>query len=165
MPKKLTDTQLIILSTASQRDDHAVLPLPDDVKLAGGARTKSLQTLIKRGVIEEVDGTPDWKGLETAHPKILRITVAGLAELGIGTPDSESTKQETKPKAPAKGGKTDAILKLMRRKQGATVLALQEATGWQSHSVRAALTGLRKKGINVARDKNGRGETIYRASA
>mgnify|MGYP000073640016 CR=1 FL=1 len=49
--------------------------------------------------------------------------------------------------------------------QGATVPALQDATGWQPHSVRAALTGLRKKGIDIARDKNGKGETIYRAGA
>ncbi len=165
MAKKLTDTQLIILSTASQRDDCVVLPLPDDVKLAGTARTKSLQALIKRGVIEEVDGTPDWQERETDEPKVLRITDAGLAQIGIGTPAEASPTQETKTKTPARGGKTESILKLMRRKQGATVQVLQDATGWQPHSVRAALTGLRKKGIDVARDKNGKGETIYRAGA
>ena len=164
MAKKLTDTQLIILSTASQREDRAVLPLSDDIKLAGSVRTKSLQALIKRGVIEEVDGTPDWLGRETDEPKVLRITDAGLAELGIGAP-SETVPNQAKPKAPAGRGKTEAILKLMRRKQGATIPALQDATGWQPHSVRAALTGLRKKGIDIARDKNGKGETIYRASA
>ncbi len=165
MAKKFTDTQLIILSTASQREDRAVLPLPDDIRLAGGARTKSLQALIKRGVIEEVDGTPDWQGRETGEPKILRITAAGLAELGIGALAEASPQQETRPKAPARGGKTDAILKLMRRKQGATIPALQDATGWQPHSVRAALTGLRKKGVDITRDKNGKDETIYRAGA
>ena len=164
MAKKLTDTQLIILSTASQREDRAVLPLPDDVKLVGGARTKSLQELIKRGVIEEVDGTPDWQERETDEPMVLRITKAGLAELGIGSPAEASLQEDAKPRAPKKGGKTEAILKLMRRKHGATVQALQEATGWQPHSVRAALTGLRKKGIDIERNKNGKGETIYRAS-
>ena len=165
MARKLTDTQLIILSTASQREDRAVLPLPNDVKLVGGARTKSLQALIKRGVIEEVDGTPDWRGRETGDPKILRITDAGLAELGFGAAVGASPQQEATPRAPKRGGKTESILKLMRRKQGATIEALREATGWQPHSVRAALTGLRKKGIDVARDKNGKGETIYRAGA
>lgn len=165
MVKKLTDTQLIILSNASQRDDRVVLPLPDEIKLAGAARTKSLQALIKRGVIEEVDCTPDWQEREIDEPKVLRITDAGLAELGIWAAASASTKQEAEIKAPKKGRKTEVILKLMRRKQGATVQALQEATSWQPHSVRAALTGLRKKGIDIARDKNGKGETIYRAGA
>ena len=42
--------------------------------------------------------------------------------------------------------KTDAVLKLLERQQGATVAQLQKATGWQPHSVRAALTGLRQEG-------------------
>jgi hypothetical protein len=35
---KLSDTQLVILSTACQRDDRLVLPLPD--RLKGGAANK-----------------------------------------------------------------------------------------------------------------------------
>ena len=42
--------------------------------------------------------------------------------------------------------KTDAVLKLLERQQGATVAQLQKATGWQPHSVRAALTWLRQEG-------------------
>ena len=45
-----------------------------------------------------------------------------------------------------KATKTDAVLKLLGRQQGATVAQLQKATGWQPHSVRAALTGLRQEG-------------------
>ena len=37
---RLSDTQLVILSAASQRDDGAVLPLPDSIKLKGGALNK-----------------------------------------------------------------------------------------------------------------------------
>ena len=46
--------------------------------------------------------------------------------------------------------KTDAVLKLLGRQQGATVAQLQKATGWQPHSVRAALTGLRQEGSGTA---------------
>ena len=42
--------------------------------------------------------------------------------------------------------KTDAVLKLLGRQRGATVAQLQKATGWQPHSVRAALAGLRQEG-------------------
>lgn len=165
MAKKLTDTQLIILSTASQRDDGAVLPLPEGSKLSGGALTKCLNGLLAKGFIEEVDRTPDWQNRDTAEPKILKITDAGLAALGIHEPPQPKTVKSPNPAAPKPGNKTDAIIKLMRRKQGATVEAMQGVTGWLPHSVRAALTGLRKKGIGVARDKNTKGETIYRIAA
>ena len=34
---RLSDTQLVILSVASQRDDGTVLPLPETLKIKGGA--------------------------------------------------------------------------------------------------------------------------------
>tara|TARA_B100000965_G_scaffold406790_1_gene448699 strand:+ start:90534 stop:90788 length:255 start_codon:yes stop_codon:yes gene_type:complete len=77
--------------------------------------------------------------------------------------------------APARGGrkimevnmatkttKQDTVLKLLKRKQGATVEQLQKATGWQPHSVRAALTGLRKKGHDIRREKNAKDITVYK---
>jgi hypothetical protein len=57
--------------------------------------------------------------------------------------------------APKASGKLSNVLHLMRRKEGATIADLQKVTGWQSHSVRAALTGIRKRGVEIARSKNG----------
>src|SRR5262245_11392264 len=50
---KLTDTQLIILSTAGHRDDGLVLPLPKSLKLQGTAVTHVLKSLLKKGLLEE----------------------------------------------------------------------------------------------------------------
>jgi hypothetical protein len=47
MPK-LTDTQLIILSTAGQRADGAALPLPKSVKRQGGTVNHVLKSLLNR---------------------------------------------------------------------------------------------------------------------
>lgn len=58
--------------------------------------------------------------------------------------------------------KQGAVIKLLKRRQGATVVQIQQATNWQAHSVRAALTGLRKKGHNVARSENAKGVTVYK---
>ena len=58
--------------------------------------------------------------------------------------------------------KQDAVIKLLKRRQGATVDQIQQATSWQPHSVRAALTGLRRKGHGIARGKNAKGVTIYK---
>ncbi len=57
--------------------------------------------------------------------------------------------------------KPDIILKLINRKSGAALTQLENATGWQPHSVRAALTGLRKKGHEITRQRNNKGMTIY----
>lgn len=52
---------------------------------------------------------------------------------------------------------------LLRNPGGATIDALCKATGWQSHSVRAALTALRKKGHVIERQPGDAGQpTIYR---
>ncbi len=45
---RLSDTQLVILSAASQRDDLSVLPLPDTLKLKGGALNKVMGSLRTR---------------------------------------------------------------------------------------------------------------------
>ena len=57
--------------------------------------------------------------------------------------------------------KIESILKLLRRSNGASIAQLQKATDWKPHSVRAALTGLRKKGHNIERDKDAKGVTRY----
>ena len=61
-----------------------------------------------------------------------------------------------------KSTKTDKLHGLLRRPSGATIVQLQKATGWQPHSVRAALTGFRKKGHEIIREKNANGVTTYR---
>ena len=45
------------------------------------------------------------------------------------------------------------MLKLLRRARGASVADLTNATGWQAHSVRAALSGLRKRDIVITRER------------
>lgn len=45
------------------------------------------------------------------------------------------------------------LLELLKRKGGATLDQMVEATGWQPHTMRAALTGFRKKGHSVTSEK------------
>jgi len=61
--------------------------------------------------------------------------------------------------------KADTILDLLQRPIGASTSELTTATGWQPHSVRAALTGLRKKGREVVRTKDDQGVTRYSMAA
>ena len=52
---------------------------------------------------------------------------------------------------------------LLERPSGARLDALCKATGWQTHSVRAALSGLRKAGHEIERAKGKNGaRSVYR---
>lgn len=67
--------------------------------------------------------------------------------------------------APPKA-KKDQFVGLLRTKTGVDVKALSAALGWQPHTVRAALTGLRKAGIAVEKMPARDGElTRYRINA
>ena len=69
------------------------------------------------------------------------------------------------PAATARPSKKASIIDLLQRPDGAAIRDLTKATGWQVHSVRAALTGLRKEGRELVRDKDAAGVTYYRLSA
>jgi hypothetical protein len=78
---RLSDTQLVILSAAAQRDGGAVLPLPETLKIKGGAVDKVLGSLKAKGLIDHL-GAP-----RGDDPPPLRITRAGLQAIGIETED------------------------------------------------------------------------------
>jgi Protein of unknown function (DUF3489) len=55
-----------------------------------------------------------------------------------------------------------SVMALLRRSEGATILALIEATGWLPHTTRAAITGVRKRGYSVVLDRSVEGASVYR---
>ncbi len=72
---RLTDTQLIILSAASQRDDRGVA-LPANVK--GEAARKVVNKLIRAGLLEEVQAggaLPVWRRDDDSGASVSRARV------------------------------------------------------------------------------------------
>jgi len=61
--------------------------------------------------------------------------------------------------------KSDTVIKLLLRAKGATPMELITATDWQPHSLRAFLSGLRKKGRDVVREERKGGGYAYRIVA
>lgn len=58
--------------------------------------------------------------------------------------------------------KAGLIQQMLSAPDGATLAAFSQATGWQAHTVRAALTRLRQAGAAIERTRSEEGETIYR---
>ena len=85
--------------------------------------------------------------------------------MGSGSAATVAARFTPEADMPTKPTKIETILKLLRRPNGASIAQLQQAAGWQPHSIRSALTGFRKKGVAVTRDKNAAGVSVYRAAA
>ena len=60
------------------------------------------------------------------------------------------------------GTKQARLAEMISAPGGAGIDALSEALGWQVHTTRAALTGLRRKGLAVESAKDAGGRTVYR---
>jgi hypothetical protein len=80
----LSDTQLLILSAASQRADHAAT-LPANLK--GSAAKKVIDRLLKQKLLQELrakDDMPIWRRGDDNRPYTLRITKTGLRAIEVG---------------------------------------------------------------------------------
>ena len=66
--------------------------------------------------------------------------------------------------APARGTKLTKVIELLSRPEGATIEQLVDATGWQKHTVRGALSGAlhKKRGYQIVSEKPKDGKRIYK---
>ncbi len=78
--------------------------------------------------------------------------------------DSDAANEQPSSRSrPASESKIAIVTRLLQREHGANLNELVAATGWQPHTTRAVLTGLRKKGHAISKDKVG-GVTRYAIS-
>ncbi len=180
---RLSDTQLVILSAAAQRDDRNVLPLPGSLR--GGAAQKVIGALMKRGLIAETvtdqrakaDTALNriWRNDEDGCAILLHITDAGLAAIGIEPEGGDSAPEgadeapsaeppqdapaeaDRAPKArtPRAGTKQARLIEMLRAEGGATIDEIAAALEWRPHTVRGAMAGALKKklGLTITSDK------------
>ena len=192
---KLSDTQLLILSAAAQRDDRNVLPLPGSLR--GGAAHKVVGALLSRGLIAEtatdsqIKADPAlnriWRNDEDGRAILLHITDAGLAAIGVEPEDADSAPTgdteapcakapvnapaeadpAPKARAPRTGTKQAKLIEMLRAEGGATIDEIVAATGWQPHTVRGAFAGALTKrlGLEVTSEKVEGRGRIYKLPA
>ena len=156
---KLTDTQRVILSTASQRTDRLALPLPKSLK--GGAAHKVVNAMIEKGLLKEVKanrklGDPVWRESDEGNGLTLIVTDTGFAAISIEVEPQKTKAQKSEPKPAAterrtrEGTKQALVIEMLRRPEGASIAEIVEATAWVSHSVRGFLAGALKKKLGMA---------------
>ena len=84
MSIKFNDTQLLLLSAASQRDDRCLVP-PSGPKRAQAQR--AVAKLLKAGLLKEIRakvGAPIWRrDDETGQTYALKLTAAGAKAIAI----------------------------------------------------------------------------------
>lgn len=160
MPK-LTDTQLVILSAAAKRTDGAALPFPQSLKANKGSLARTVKGLIKRGLIAERHAkAKDEIWCEEGDTRLtLIITDAGLAAIGIDPVDAPGNSKPNR-----KRSKQAVLIDLLKRPDGADIDELSRALGWQTHSVRGAISGALKKklGLAVTSEKSAERGRVYR---
>ena len=182
MSIKLNDTQFMLLSGASQRDDRHV-SLPTGAKLAQARKVAA--KLQEAGLVREVRARKDapvWRRDQNAGQAYsLKLTVAGLKAIAVDksngveeavpqAPSGETIANETAkaaghvepgcagttPVSPRVGTKIGEVVAMLEGERGATLDQLVAVTGWLPHTTRAALTGLRKRGYVVKLDRSDR---------
>jgi hypothetical protein len=183
MSIKLSDTQLVILSAAAQRDDGSL------TKLKGGAAHKVATKLIAAGLVKEVKakaGMPVWRrDAQNAQSYALKLTAAAANAIAVApdddpapAADEERSRKDQSPtlappsrtaagasskpsgqalpapRAPRVGTKLAGAIEMLLGTEGVTIAELSETMGWLPHSTRAVLTGLRKRGYALGLDRS-----------
>jgi hypothetical protein len=173
---KLTALQQGVLVKASARED-GVASFPRSLSKAAMAKVGA--SLIARKLMREVRSKPSmsvWREDKAGKSFSLVITQAGrdaLADRGAEKGGLSASKAKGSAKRGRVGSSTRRSLRLGTKRalivemlstgQGASIDALIKATGWLPHTMRAALTGLRKKGFAVTRSQDVEsGRSAYR---
>ncbi len=174
---KLSDIQLILLSSAAARADGSLLPPPDTLATRRDRLHRSITGLVTKGFAIEAEvqtSAQAWRQDDGRMVGVV-ITDAGRTAIGVEVAQppangvSQAIEEEEVSATPAasatpRPSKIGQVVLLLERPDGATLTEIMAATGWLAHSTRAALTGLRKKGHGVLTGKRG-DETCYRIKA
>lgn len=101
---------------------------------------------------------------KTAPAKSAQEYVARGKFRALAVTKASKLEEPPQPKGSPKETKLGLVIKLLSRPEGATLVDLTTATGWQPHTVRAALSHAlaKKRGYQIVSDKPKDGQRIYK---
>ncbi|WP_019903530.1 DUF3489 domain-containing protein [Methylobacterium sp. 77] len=151
----IDETHHALLKAAAESHDQLITrPAGLNARAAKALLAKLRKTALAVEVVVTED-EPHWHSDERG-PIGLRLAPTGRESLGLDAgPDKAGTKSRS-------GTKQALIIAMLQRDEGATVADLMAATSWLAHSTRAALTGLRKRGMTLTKGCDAEGRTVYR---
>lgn len=83
-----------------------------------------------------------------------------------GKPSYAAKRKSASGGKSAPKSKQDQLVALLSKPNGARVSVISERLGWQAHTVRAAISGLRKRGHEIVKTKSQKtGEMVYAINA
>ncbi|MEO0644066.1 MAG: DUF3489 domain-containing protein [Pseudomonadota bacterium] len=117
--------------------------------------------------VEDVTTSNVSASLEAVSAKLAADAPRASATSGEEPERTAGTKKSNKKPDGKKAATTKAatVEKLLQRKTGASIDQIAKATGWQAHTCRAFLTGVRKKGREVVRETGRDDRSVYRIAA
>jgi hypothetical protein len=146
-------TEMPALPVAGQGDSHAALEPPPpspsgDAPEAAQRPPVSPHGAVGRAAALRMAGTAVVSAWDAAEREGLDHAVAALRAVLAAKPGRPS-RDPSATRHPRSGTKQDAVLTLLRRDAGASIADVIDATGWQQHTVRGFLAGLKRKDIIV----------------
>ncbi len=187
MPTNLAKTELATILSAL--DGQTRNPANSDKALAALERRAAVLGLTTGEILDAAPGPldgrispEDWltEITDTGRAKVERVTAEVIASVKAdaaeraaaqeaGTtepPVAEDTAEASKPQ-PREGTKQATLIAMLRRPEGADLDEIAEATGWQKHTIRGAISGALKKklGLEVTSEKDHQGRRVYRLPA
>jgi hypothetical protein len=123
---KLTATQKNILQVAADRPNGDIEPLPSNVN--AGIRQRVIDGLLQRKLIKFKDG-------------YYRISSDGFDIIGRSNTADKPVSRS--------GTKQATMIEMLQHPSGTTIEEMAEATGWQRHTVRGAMSNALKKRLKL----------------
>ena len=132
-----------------------------------GANAAPEQAAATKKATSKKGATKGQKAAKKAAAKKEAKPAAKPATKEEAKPVSKKAAKAATPKPeqgqPREGSKKQIVLDLLRRKDGATMAEIAEATGWQKHSIRGFISTVTKKmDLPIASLKNAVGERFFR---
>ena len=125
----------------------------DDL-IASGLKPDAIDVLISLGRNNEINPEVIKRVKDELAKRTKKAAKAAKKATKAATPKGE--------RKPRENSKKETVFKLLRRANGASAAELQEATGWQAHSLRGFLSTARSNGNNITSEKSEKRGTVYK---